>query len=147
MHSKAYFGLSVGTLATVGRCDGGLLSHDHVLRMMEASCQHNGLFFGDSWFGSVELAVWCCAKQRPEGALHVGHQDWPSILSQRAHRTTPRAAACWCLLTATVEGVALVALGNKYNRKKPASIDVYSLNKYPTRLKTTMRVWAREPSP
>ena len=119
MHSKAYFGLQVGTLGVVGA------TAACTLRMMEASCQHNGLLFGDSWFGSVlacvagRLVLRNGLKVHSMFAIKTGHRFFPKEYIEQT--LAPLPAGARIVLTATVEGVALVALGYKYNRKKVLS--------------------------
>jgi hypothetical protein len=92
MHSKAYFGLQVGTLGVVGA------TAACTLRMMEASCQHNGLLFGDSWFGSVlacvagRLVLRNGLKVHSMFAIKTGHRFFPKEHIERLLEPLPSGA-------------------------------------------------------
>ena len=117
MHSKEFHGDAVGALGTIGAtaaCS---------LRLADAACPENGLMFGDSWFGSVLLCVAARSGVLSGGKkVHVmaniktNHKYYPQQHIEGLLSDSP--AGSKVVLTATVEGVDLVALGYRYNRKK-----------------------------
>ena len=116
MHKKAFYGIQVGALGSVGAtaaCS---------FRLMDATCQYNGLFIGDSWFGSVITSVGARTvlpggkKVHVIAAVKTNHKFYPKADIEELLSKSP--AGSRIVLTATIEGVDLVALGYKYNRKK-----------------------------
>ncbi len=83
-HKKAFYGIQVGALGSIGAtaaCS---------FRLMDGTCQDNGLFIGDSWFGSVitSVGVWtsCLATRRCTSSLP----------SRRTTSSTPRLTSRSC---------------------------------------------------
>ena len=83
----------------------------------EESIHEPRVFYGDSWFGSVKAAVEV-AKQGHHACFLVktGHSKSPKKFLEEEMKDFP--GGTWITLKATVEGVDLVSIGYKYNKKK-----------------------------
>ena len=85
--------------------------------------ERSRLFLGDSWFGSVR----CCANIRMRGGhsilqIKTNHSRSPKFYLEELMKDMP--GGTWVTMTGRPEkeGVDLVCIGYKYNKKKYLSL-------------------------
>ena len=87
------------------------------MRLLEAACKPGSALIGDSWFGSARAAVeaW---KWEVEfvGVVKTAHSLFPKAWLEQTLKD--KSAGSRLVLTTTYQGVKLVALGYKYNKRK-----------------------------
>ena len=84
---------------------------------MEVNEHEPRLFFGDSWFGSVKATVEV-GKLGHHACFIIknGHSKSPKAYLEDKMKHFP--GGTWITMEATVDGVDLVSIGYKYNKKK-----------------------------
>ena len=80
----------------------------------------NEVFFGDSWFSSVETVcqLWNRFKCRYGGILKTNHSRFPKAWIEKTMKEWPAGPHIVLEGRATREGVDLIAIGYKYNSRK-----------------------------
>jgi hypothetical protein len=80
----------------------------------------NEVFFGDSWFSSVETVcqLWNRFKCRYGGILKTNHSRFPKAWIERTMKEWPAGSHIVLEGRATREGVGIIAVGYKYNSRK-----------------------------
>jgi hypothetical protein len=80
----------------------------------------NEVFFGDSWFSSVETTcqLWNRFKCRYGGILKTNHSRFPKAWIEKTMKDWPAGSHIVLEGRATREGVDLIAIGYKYNSRK-----------------------------
>jgi hypothetical protein len=80
----------------------------------------NEMFFGDSWFSSVETVcqLWNRFKCHYGGILKTNHSRFPKAWIEETMKDWPAGSHIVLEGQATREGVGLIAIGYKYNSRK-----------------------------
>jgi hypothetical protein len=80
----------------------------------------NEVFFGDSWFSSVETTcqLWSKFRCRYGGILKTNHSRFPRKWTETTMKDWPAGSHIVLEGRATREGVNLIAIGYKYNSRK-----------------------------